>query len=271
MGLTGAIRAACRLAQPAVPRGRPGLTILAYHLVGAGTGSPVDLPEEVFEAQMREVAASGRAVSLSAALGAFERREPLPRDLVAVTFDDAYENFDRVARPVLERLAVPATLFVPTDFVDGRAPGPLSGAGSLPPTSWPRLREFAAGGLVELGSHSVSHPDLRALDEARLEHELEASAAVIGERTGGLPSLFCYPRGLVSERVERRVAARYRAAVAGGGGKNRPGRAHLARLERVSLRADMPSSLAPILGAGTVLEERLANLVRLARPRRPRA
>lgn len=263
--MTARFRSLCRTFQTVIPPARPGLTVLAYHLVGAGTKSPVDLPESVFEAQMRELRDSRRAVALGAALGVFERGEPFAEDRVAVTFDDAFENFDRVARPILERFSIPATLFVPTDFVDGRAPGPLAGAESLPPIGWGRLRDLTQSDLVEIGSHSRSHPDLRTLDDEDLEREVAGSAAVIRERIGFEPAVFCYPRGQVSRRVERCVAKFYHAAVAGGGVKNRPGRVRMTRLNRVSLRADMPTSLAPLVGSSVVLEEWLANRVRLLR------
>lgn len=265
-------RRLCQRLQPLLPAGRPGVTLLAYHLVGAGTGSPVDLPEDVFRAQMAEVRRSGRAIPLSEALRLLEGAEPLPEDRVAITFDDAFANFDGTVRPVLEELDLPATLFVPTDFLDGKAPGPLAGAEGLPPIAWSRLRELVEGGRVEVGSHSRSHPDLRSLGDGELEREIRGSAETIQERIGVSPEVFCYPRGLTSPRVERRVAAVYRGAVAGGGVKNRPGRARRERLRRVSLRTDMPPSLGPVLGSALVLEEWLANRARLLRPaRRPGA
>jgi peptidoglycan/xylan/chitin deacetylase (PgdA/CDA1 family) len=42
---------------------------------------------------------------------------PDPNEVV-LTVDDAYADFYEVALPVLERMQVPATLYVPTDFVD---------------------------------------------------------------------------------------------------------------------------------------------------------
>lgn len=45
----------------------------------------------------------------------------LPRRAVAVTVDDAFEDFFYLALPVLKKYRVPATLYVPTDFVDGKA------------------------------------------------------------------------------------------------------------------------------------------------------
>lgn len=264
----GAARRACRLATRLIPRGRPGVTVLAYHLVGAGTDSPVDLPGEHFRSQMEELRKRGaEVVPLSRAVTALEDGARLGRDLVVITFDDAYRNFVERALPTLERLDLPATLFVPTDFVDGTAPGPLSGAEGLPPVPWQRLRELAAGGLVELGSHSRSHPDLRALAGRALEDEVRGSKVVLHERTGVEPVTFCYPRALRSHPAEVAVAASYRGAVVGGGRKNRPGSASPLRMSRVSLRRDMPVALAPILGAGLVLEEWAADRLRGLRRR----
>lgn len=42
----------------------------------------------------------------------------LPDRTVVVTVDDAFEDFYTLALPVLRRYAIPATLYVPTDFVD---------------------------------------------------------------------------------------------------------------------------------------------------------
>lgn len=264
-GAVGAARRLCHRLQPLLPAGRPGITILAYHLVGAGTGSPVDLPPGAFRLQMEELRRAGRVISLTKALRHLEGSEVLDGDRVVVTFDDAYDNFDRMARPVLERLEIPATLFVPTDFVDGACEGPLAGAEDLPPMRWERLRDLAREGLVELGSHSRSHPDLRALGRADLEREIRGSRDMLRDRTGVNPRIFCYPRGLWSRRVERIVAQEYRCAVVGGGRKNRPGRARLDRLQRISMRRDMPASIEPLIGAGLVLEEWIANQVRLSR------
>lgn len=263
----GAARTALRLGTRLVPRGSSGVTVLAYHLVGAGTDSPVDLPAETFRRQMEELRESGaETVPLSRAVAALEAGVPLERDLVAITFDDAYRNFDERARPVLEALDLPSTLFVPTDFVDGARPGPLRGAENLPPVPWGRLRELAARELVELGSHSRSHPDLRAVPDGALEDEVAGSKGVIQERTGAEPSVFCYPRALRSPRVEAAVARSYRGAVVGGGRKSRPGRTSPLRIQRVSVRRDMPVRLGPVLGVAMVLEEWAAERLRRQRP-----
>ena len=46
----------------------------------------------------------------------------LPRNAVAITFDDGYADFMDYALPILQRAGAPATVFVATDYVDSREP-----------------------------------------------------------------------------------------------------------------------------------------------------
>lgn len=57
-----------------------------------------------------------RPISLAELLAAQRGERPLPRRSVLVTFDDAYRDFGEIAWPVLRRLGIPATLFVPTAY-----------------------------------------------------------------------------------------------------------------------------------------------------------
>jgi len=63
-----------------------------------------------FEAQMRGLRRLGRPVSLRQLGEALETGAPV-RGMIAVTFDDGYEDVSRVALPVLEREEIPATVF----------------------------------------------------------------------------------------------------------------------------------------------------------------
>lgn len=256
------VRSAQRLV-PA-PRG-PGVTVLAYHLVGAGTGSPVDLPDDLFRRQVEELAAVAEVVPLGEAV----RRLTSPdaraaRPLAVLTFDDAYANFLERAWPMLDELGLPATLFVPVGFLDGTHPPPIHGV-DLPPAHWEDLAAAVAGGRLEIGAHSWTHRDLRRLPDAALGRELGAARRRLAERLGVEIAAFCYPRGLWNRRLERRVATEYSLAVVGGGRRWAPPQTPL-RVQRVSLRRDGPAALAPIVPAPIWLEEWAADLVRRGRP-----
>jgi glycosyltransferase involved in cell wall biosynthesis/peptidoglycan/xylan/chitin deacetylase (PgdA/CDA1 family) len=96
----------------------PRLLVLTYHRIAERAAAPPGLatPRAAFERQMRWLAGTGRAVSLADVLAAKRGARSLRDDAVLVTFDDAYRDFAQVAWPLLRRLGVPVTLFVPTAY-----------------------------------------------------------------------------------------------------------------------------------------------------------
>lgn len=101
---------------------RPLLPILTYHRVveleqAAGDDpSLISATPDEFALQMEYLAASRQVLSLADLLAVRRGEMELPPGAVAVTFDDAYWDFAEYAWPVLRRLGLPVTLFVPTAF-----------------------------------------------------------------------------------------------------------------------------------------------------------
>ncbi len=99
------------------------LRVLTYHRVGnperaSGVYPRIMVPAREFEQQMRYVAANYNVVDMSDLLRYDEDGTPLPPRALLITFDDAYLDFAEIAWPILQRLGLPATLFVPTAFPD---------------------------------------------------------------------------------------------------------------------------------------------------------
>lgn len=96
------------------------LSVLIYHRVLA-TYDPLlpDAPDRlVFERQMTFIRRHFNVLALREAVAALTLRT-LPERALCVTFDDGYaDNFD-VALPILEKLEIPAAVFVATDYLDG--------------------------------------------------------------------------------------------------------------------------------------------------------
>jgi peptidoglycan/xylan/chitin deacetylase (PgdA/CDA1 family) len=231
--------------------------LLAYHAIG--TWSPaLAIPEQTLRAQL-SLLHRRRYVGLTAAETERRRQDgTLPPRTVVVTFDDGFQSVLR-ARPILDEVGFPATVFAVTSFVESgeplRWPGLEQSEESL---GWSELELLREAGW-EVGSHTATHPLLPDLDDAELERELVDSRATIRKRLGSCETL-AYPYGRADERTAAAAArAGYRAAFT-------LGRAHRPdeplRRPRLGLRS---------LDHGIRLRLRLSTGAALARRSRPAA
>jgi peptidoglycan/xylan/chitin deacetylase (PgdA/CDA1 family) len=246
----------------------PGLFVLIYHRVGAGQGQEMDEPVALFRRQMEWLSANAEVVPLAEGLDRLEAG-PFERDRVAITFDDGYRDVFTRAWPILRDLALPATLFLATGFLEGESAAPISpgadaqGEAALPLT-WDHVGEMAATGLVQVGSHTHTHRDLDRLSADEADEECARSNAVLSAKAGVEPDTFAYPRAVVGN--EDVVARRYRWAVAADGTKNVPGRYDAHRLSRTPVRAsDGFYFFRKRLEGIAPLEDRLYDRLRRAR------
>ena len=121
-----------------------------------------------------------------------------------------------IACPILARLGMTATLFVPSGYVGGHS-GWLRGADAKRPMlSWATIDLLAREGF-EIASHGRMHlaADLNAAD--LVERDARASRLELEDRLGREVSSFAYPFGYHSASGRRAVrAAGYRQACAVG-------------------------------------------------------
>lgn len=127
---------------------------------------------------------------------------------LAVTFDQARRSVLQRAFPVLQRLSVPATIFVPTMLAS------TGGQDADPVMSWEELAELAAADW-EIGSQTQSDVVLTLLEDARLREELRASRAECERRLGVPCRALAYPQGATDARVMAAAAAAGYVAAAG--------------------------------------------------------
>lgn len=212
-----------------------GVVVLIYHRVGGGSGTEVDLSPRAFDEQMAWLAATGRVVTLDAAIdllagtaGGDGREDP-----VVVTFDDGTADLAEHAVPVLERHGVPATVYLATRFVDEGIAFPDDGT----PLSWSAVKDMAATGLVTVGSHTHGHLLLDRLGAAEAADELDRSRQLIEDHVGAAAHHFAYPKAVAaSPEVEPLVRERFRSAALGGNRPNPPGRTDVHRLSRSAVQ-----------------------------------
>ena len=245
-----------------------------YHRIARMTVDPWHLAVDPghFDSQVRLLRQYADIVPLVELHGCL-RSGRRSRPVVAITFDDAYLDNLEVAKPILERYAAPATVFVPTGYVGSGLPfwwdrlahfilGPArlpaslevqaggdvfrwSDAGAAAegsagsrarrrlhdalwrwlhgkagetrdaalgvvaawagvdacapqgarPMTRAELQTLCAGGLIEIGAHSVTHPQLTHWPSERKSSEIRGSRAACAEMLGRTPRAFAFPNG----------------------------------------------------------------------------
>jgi peptidoglycan/xylan/chitin deacetylase (PgdA/CDA1 family) len=195
--------------------------VLAYHGVGdvenGADPKRLIVSAEHFEAHLRFLRARGYEFRTAGELA--PAGGPRPGTAV-LTFDDGWRSWLTTALPLLQRLGVRGTFFVCPGMWGAQSPYVQGEAGRL--IGEDEARELHEAGM-ELGSHTLSHPDLRRLDDRELERELVESKRAVEALTGEPCRLFAYPYGLFDERVERAAeAAGYELAFAWLPGRWRP-------------------------------------------------
>lgn len=102
----------------AANRGR--VLILTYHRFSR-VRDPLATPEADFDAHLKYLKEHYTLVPLSRVAEHYAGTRELPARAACVTIDDGFADAYEIAFPLLKRHGVPATLFVITDFLDGRA------------------------------------------------------------------------------------------------------------------------------------------------------
>jgi peptidoglycan/xylan/chitin deacetylase (PgdA/CDA1 family) len=224
---------------------RAAVPVLMYHVVNVPPpGAPY--PELYvaagrFAAQMHALRSAGyHATTLRAVWAAWHEGGTLPRRPVVVSFDDGYESDVTHALPVLRRMGWRGVLNLEL--------GKMGTSGALDDG---QVRELLRAGW-EVDSHTITHPDLTTVDDARLRRELVDSRAEIQRRFGVDARFFAYPSGRYDARVETAVrAAGYHAATTTQAGLARPGTDPFA-LPRVRVNGDETAEalVAQVRGLG---------------------
>ena len=223
-----------------VRRPHRGITFLIYHRVGAGNGGQMDLPLDVFEAQLDWLRDTQRVISLdqaadelSSCVGAEPGVGPGVEPGVVLTFDDGTTDWVDHVLPALERFSTPATFYVATEFVEEGVPFPSDGR----PLDWVAVRELASSALVTIGSHTHRHLLLDRLPDEQIGDELDRSIELLSEHVDRPVAHFAYPKAVAgSPAADAAVRSRFRTAVLAGTRANRGG-ADLYRLARSPVQA----------------------------------
>jgi peptidoglycan/xylan/chitin deacetylase (PgdA/CDA1 family) len=176
-----------------------GLRILFYHRV-SDENDLLAVPVARFEEQMAFAHEAGiRLLDLEAAFAAWSNGEDSSR-VCALTFDDGYADVLQNAVPVLERHGFSATMFVAGGAIDGSVQFSWYDGRQPPLLSWDQIRQLNASGTMRFGAHTVTHPNLVALDNESAKREIVDSKRDLERQIDREVQSFAYPGGLFSAR-----------------------------------------------------------------------
>ncbi len=235
-----------RAGRDSAPR---GLRLLFYHRV-ADDGDELAVPVRRFREQMDFLAGEGYRVVDVSQLGALLAEHRFPDRTVGLSFDDGCRDVAENALPVLARHGFRATVFVATGVTDGRAR--FTWYARQPPLlTWDEVVALDGGGTITFEAHSVTHPNLLALDNEHAAYEIAESRAELQRRLGRRVTAFSYPTGLFGEREMQLVEeAGYDVAVSCEPGVNVPATNRFAlRRRQIDRRDSLLDFRAKVAGA----------------------
>lgn len=177
--------------------------VLCYHAFSNGPVVNTSIRPEYFRNHIRELRREGfKILTLKESIPIFKAGDKSDSLYAIITFDDGWESVYKYGFPIIQEEEVPVTLFIFPRVISKR-PGYLS---------WEQVREMVASGLVELGSHGLSHVPLDCSTFPRRLHcswflstELQFSKEIIGMNTGKAVFAIAFPYGVHNELTDEFV------------------------------------------------------------------
>ena len=202
--------------EPMVPLGARAiwLPILMYHYVRTPPSIRVDrlgyrlsVSPAVFQFQMDWLFTHGyHPVNFNQVRAYFAGTSPLPSRPVVITLDDGYHDLYTTALPILQTHHFTAVAYIVSGFIN--QPGYA--------TSNEVVQLDRAG--IEIGSHTVSHPDLAHVSFASAMFQVVESKRVLEGMLGHPVLDFAYPSGRYdAETIQAVEKAGYDTAVTTSG------------------------------------------------------
>jgi peptidoglycan/xylan/chitin deacetylase (PgdA/CDA1 family) len=205
---------------------RNAAVVVMFHRVKDGTLAADSLTVDVatFERYCQYFKQHFRVLPLGELVQRLEERRSLSRAL-AITFDDGYrDNFDNAA-PVLERLGLPATFFVVTQWMETDVVPFWDGQAGVrhPWMTWAQIRSLRDRGF-EIGVHTRTHVDLGQVTGPEAVSEIAGARADLERRLATSVTSFAYPFGgrnnFTDANRELVKTAGFRCCCSGYGGVN---------------------------------------------------
>jgi peptidoglycan/xylan/chitin deacetylase (PgdA/CDA1 family) len=226
------------------PSSKPSLSCLYCHYV-------FDDQVRAFEQLLKTLQSLATFVDSDTCFALLAGRKPLDRHYLHLSFDDGFKNLLSNAAPVLARLGIPGTAFVPTAILDAdydtvaryclqitRYAAPIE------MLSWSDVRELSSMGFA-IGSHTRSHARLSELStEEQFREEVMFSKTDIEQKLGMECPYIAWPYGTRGDTSTRSLEyiqqCGYSACFGAFRGRVLPGITNRYAIPRHHFEADWP-------------------------------
>jgi peptidoglycan/xylan/chitin deacetylase (PgdA/CDA1 family) len=206
---------------------RRAAVVVAFHRVGdAPASDSLTIDVRMFERYCEFFRRHFRVVSLGEVVDRFERGL-MPNRELAITFDDGYlDNYEN-ARPVLERLSLPATFFVVSQWIGTSVVPWWDERSGVRHSwmSWDQVRSLHQKGF-EIGGHTQTHVDLGQVGAVEAREEIRGARLALERQLAARVGLFAYPYGGRNNMTDSNraavKAAGFRCCCSSFGGVNGP-------------------------------------------------
>lgn len=183
--------------------------VLMYHMVSEhrpkAKFNKLRVTPAQFEKQVKWLSEQGFTFVTMSELHQNWSTQTLAPKTVAITFDDGYADNLHQAFPVLEKYKAKATIYVVVDRHDRdwstykkahHNSGELAKEVKLTDAE---VQQLVASGLIEIGSHTLTHANLANLNDEQRQEELHESRSKLQALTGQAVESFAYPFGIYSD------------------------------------------------------------------------
>lgn len=166
------------------------LPILIYHYVEYVKDErdtirqSLNIQPNIFELQIQTLISSGYTFVTPNQIAKIETGRLKVEKPVILSFDDGYRDFYTDVFPILKKHNIRAVAYVNPGLMD-----------KLNYMYWDQVGEIVQSGLVEIGSHGVSHQSLSSLDPKQAEWEIQQSKSMLENKLGITITSIAYPYG----------------------------------------------------------------------------
>jgi peptidoglycan/xylan/chitin deacetylase (PgdA/CDA1 family) len=176
------------------------IPILMYHYIREvdqtvdPMGYRLSVSPTQFAAQLAWLAQEGYVtLRMDEAAACLQGKRGCPPRAIVLTFDDGYMDAYTDALPLLQKHGFVATFYVVAAFI-----------GEHGYMGWDELEQLRDAGM-EIGSHTLTHPNLTILSRDQASYEILHSAEIIGGNLQVPMHSFCYPIGKFTPLVKSLV------------------------------------------------------------------